>query len=191
MREEGNLDRLIDQALSTYADADSGLERRVLARIAGERTPVPQIGRLVWIGTLAAVACLLPVFALVHRGPARAPVADVRNAPALPQTPLVSEAPTLPRASQQRHEVTHHKPNARAAGNFASVRLPKQEVFPMPRPLSREERALVEFAAKASESERKSLIERQQHMDEPIQLAKIRIDDLNIQPLESPQAGTN
>lgn len=192
MREDSHLDHLIDQALSTYADADAGLERRVLARIAaGERTPTPRFGGIVWVGALLAAACLLLVFALMRHRPERAPVADVHNAPKLPQAPLMSEAPILPRASQQRQKFVHHERTENAVEKSVAARLPKQAMFPMQRPLSPEERALAEFAVQACETERESLIETQEQIEKPIQLARIRIDRLSIPALESPQAGTN
>lgn len=190
MYECDDLDRLIDQALGTYADANPGLERRVLARIAGERRPARHINRLVWLGSLATAACLLLWLALLHRGPAPSPIAGVHNVPALPQTSLISEAPIL-RAPQQRQKQARQKRTTNGSEKSLAARPPKQEIFPTPRPLSPEERALAQFAAQAPEAEHKSFIDAQSQMDEPIQLAWIQIDDLSIPPLESPQAGTN
>jgi hypothetical protein len=191
MHEDSHLDPLIERALSTYADADAGLERRVMARIAGERKPARGFGRIVWVGRLLAAACLLLVFAVVHHRPARAPLVNVHDAPKLLQAPLMTEAPILPRVSQQRQRFLHREQTENAGEKSAAARLPKQEMFPMQRPLSPEEQVLADFAAQAPETERKSLIETKEQMEKPIQLARIRIDGLNIPPLESPQAGTN
>lgn len=189
MREDGNLDRLIDAALGTYAEADSDLERRVLARIACQRTPAWRKGPLGWVSALAAVACLLLAVALMHRGAARAPVADRRNVPALPQAPVMSEAPIASRIPQRSSRSAHHRPTENAAGRSLAIRLLKQEIFPMPRPLSPEEQVLAEFVARAPEAERESLIEAQEHSDEPIAIAAIRIEPIQIPPLELPEAG--
>jgi hypothetical protein len=42
-----DFDRLIDVALGTYGNADSGLEQRVLVRISVSRTHPPRLGRMV------------------------------------------------------------------------------------------------------------------------------------------------
>jgi hypothetical protein len=66
------------------------------------------------------------------------------------------------------------------------VPLPKREVFPTPQPLSPEEQAFVEFAARAPETERQLFIEAQKRDDAPLSIAAIE-----IQPLDPPDHGGN
>jgi hypothetical protein len=58
-------------------------------------------------------------------------------------------------------------------------RLPKLEVFPAPRALTAEERALVVFATQGSPAAKKEVIEAEKHLGDPI-----TISDLKIEPLE-------
>jgi hypothetical protein len=67
-----------------------------------------------------------------------------------------------------------------------SVALPKLDVFPTPQPLTPEEQALVAFAVRAPESERKSFIEAQRQAEAPLRIAAIEIP-----PIDSPDKDTN
>src|SRR6185312_1147206 len=60
------LDRVLDSALATYADPgpDSGLEQRILGRIANEATPAPRRRWLAWSIALPVAAGLL-IFAVL------------------------------------------------------------------------------------------------------------------------------
>ncbi len=190
MREDSDLDRLIDVVLGTYAEADSGLERRVLARVGAGRTLKPRFGRMVWAAGLAAAVCLLLIFVLVHPRLVHAPDMNARNTPTLQRRPETAVRATPP-IMQRRSGSTRKLRPEHGAVTSLDAGLPKQEMFPMPRPLSPEERALAEFAARAPEAERESLIEAQIQSDEPIAIAAIRIEPIQIPPLESPEAGAN
>lgn len=190
MHEENDFDRVIDEALGVYGEADSGLERRLLARIAAGHTKSPRLGGVVWAAALVATAGLLIAVVLMRARPAHTPDTNARIAPALQQAPKETarvESPATQRVSRLRRVV---RP-ARTAGNPAVAALPKREVFPTPRPLSPEEQALAEFAAHATETERKSFIAAQEHLDEPIAIAAIHIAPIRISPLEPPQPGAN
>ncbi|HEY1806725.1 MAG TPA: hypothetical protein VGG45_19805 [Terracidiphilus sp.] len=183
-------DRLIDAALSTYGDADPGLEGRVMARVAGERRPAFHPGRMVWAGlvTVAATLLLLGVFlslrsrrsigtqVFIPHPSEQTPKAEVRMDPRDAQRTVKSRGP------QRRQQ---------AGDRSAVAALPKEEMFPIPQPLSPEELALAQFAAQAPKAERKSFIRAQEHLDEPIRIAAIRIDTTQIPPLESPPLGSN
>ncbi len=196
-----HLDRLIDAALGTYANADSGLERRILASIA-ERARTPRLGRVVWAAALAAAACMLLIFTLMHTRPGHAPQSNARNTPTLQPAPkegarsketagpneTVSVAPRPPQPaskSPQRVRPEH------AAGRLMAAALPKQEFFPTPRPLSSQERALVDFATQAPDAARDSFVAAQKQADEPIAITDLHIAPIQIPPLEPPQPGTN
>lgn len=190
MHEENDFDRVIHEALGAYGEADSGLERRVLARIAAEHSSVPWRGRSLWVALLTASACLLIVILLMHGRPASVPQAN-RIGPPTPHEAAKVTARVESPATQRVGRLRRVARPARTAGDPATEALPKQEVFPTPRPLSPAERVLVEFAARAPESERKSFIAAQDHLDEPIAIAAIRIAPIRISPLEPPQPGAN
>ena len=195
MREERDLDRLIDAALATYAEADSGLERRVLARIAARRAPASRMRRVAWAAALTAVACLLLLLVLMHTRPARTPETNARNTPLLEPAPL-GEPPIASRPARSTNGLLRpmRRDNAspdHAAGKTAAAAMPRQEVFPTPRPLSPEERALVGFATHAPEAERESFVAAQKQAAEPITIAGIHIVPIQIPLLKSPSPGTN
>lgn len=192
MREDENFDRLIDAALGAYGEADPGLERRVLARIAAKRATSPRFGRMAWAVTLAAAAGLLLTMVLMRPRPAHAPAASARIAPALQQAPK-EMARVEQHGGQRTGEARRLAHPRRATGRSIAVALPKQEVFPTPRPLSPEEQALVDFAARATVAERRSFVEAQAQPqpDKPISIAVIHIAPIEIRPLDSPQPGAN
>jgi hypothetical protein len=69
------------------------------------------------------------------------------------------------------------------------VRLPKMDVFPTPRPLTAEERALVAFASQASPEMKKQVVEAERHLGDPIAIAQLKIEPLvgDAQTLKEPK----
>jgi hypothetical protein len=185
-----DFDRLIDVALSTYGNADSGLEQRVLARISAGRTHAPRLGRIVWAAVLTAAACLLLFVVLMRARLVHAPERSARNTPTLQQLPKET-VHVAPRATQRRSGLPHYAQPEGAAGKFVANRLPKRDVFPTPQPLSPGEQVLVDFAARAPKAEREAFIDAQKQAAEPISIAAIRITPLQIPPLEPPHPGAN
>ena len=205
--ERDQLDRVLDSALATYADPgpESGLERRILGHIANEAAPAPRRRWLAWAIALPAAAGLL-LFAVLA-----GPRLDHAPSSMPPQTRILQKPPALgglagnralsegsgkdgskrkgrtesiARASHPSSDAKMHSRRAVLASK--STPLPKLDVFPTPQPLSPEERALVEFAAHAPQSERESLMAAQREADAPL-----RITAIEIMPLESPAAGPN
>jgi hypothetical protein len=197
MRENDELDRLIDSALSTYGDPgpDSGLEQRVLARIESVRVPArvaPRRRWLEWAVGLPVAACVV-LFVFFLAGPKIAPpptsvAKGVAQPQQLPVIPAHSEAPTAlrsePVSSNRQLPISpRSRPDKQT---MRSVALPKLDVFPTPQPLTPEEQALVAFAVRAPESERKSFIEAQRQAEAPLRIAAIEIP-----PIDSPDKDTN
>ena len=185
-----DFDRRINAALDTYANADSGLEQRVLARIVDGRASAPRLRWIVWAATLTATACLLLLMILMHARPARSPVANAFKRSPLQQMPN-AEARFEPGTEQRRSGPPHHTKAQRAAGKFVNSRLPKRDFFPTPQKLSRGEQVLVDFAAQAPKAERNAFVDDQEQTFEPIAIAAIRIIPIQIPPLEQPHTGEN
>jgi len=193
MPEHDELDLQIQQALKSYADPgrESGLEERILARIAAESAPAQRRRWLPWAIALPIAAGLL-VFLLLSAHRKAAPTqAHHLQAPMAQQTEVADvgqKTLTAPHATQiEKAGGVPRLPRLR--GNVSAAKappLPKLDVFPMPRPLSPEERALAVFAARATEAERQSLIEAREQADAPIKIAAIE-----IQPLNPPDHGGN
>jgi len=194
MHKDSDPDRLIDAALGTYARADSGLERRVLARIAAAHLAAPCTRWMLWAVALTAAACLLIFILLEHSKPAHPSGDNAANAPHVQQAPILVTPPAQrasgPHHAQPKNRARRPPPHNKAGTAFAA-RLPRQEVFPTPRPLSRQERALVNFATQAPIAARDSFVAAQQQTDAPIAIADLRIAPIQIPPLELPPPGTN
>lgn len=191
-----DLDRLIDAALGAYAGADSGLEQRVLKRVAAERVYAPRFGRVIWAAALAAAACLLLIFILLHARPGPAPQSNARNTPTLRPAPAETAGPretasVAPQPTQRPSRSPQRVRPEHAPGRLMAAALPKQQFFPAPRPLSSQERALVNFATQAPAPARDSFVAALQQADAPIAIADLHIAPIQIPPLEPPQPGTN
>jgi hypothetical protein len=191
MHDHDDLDLLLRSALSTYGDPDSGLTRRVLARVSAEVAPAPSRRWLFWSLALPAAACLLLFVVLSSPKPTHQPSGLVRQTFPFQDLPRITTHTEPSRAPQPavalRSKATLLKPRPhRIAAGAKPAPLPKLDVFPTPRPLTPEERALVIFAAQTPEAERKDLIEAQKQFDAPLSIAAIQIP-----PLEPPQEGKN
>ena len=188
--ENPDLDRLIEAALNTYANPDSGLEQRVLARIAASRQPQPRLRWIAWTAALTAAACVLLLFVLMHKRPAASPAANAVNTPPAQQTPK-AEARIELQPAQKRTGAPHHAQAKDAVGNFAANRLPKRDIFPTPHPLSPAEQVLVDFAARAPQAQREAFLDDRNQSSGPIAIAAIRIAPIQIPPIEPPSSGNN
>lgn len=187
--ERDQLDRMLDSALATYADPgpDSGLERRILSRIANEAAPAPRRRWLAWAIALPVTASLL-LFMLVLRPwtnqPSTTPEANASRQPVQPST---ASRPAARPTPVRRSKASVHRPRLPGkALAAASTRPPKLNIFPSPQPLSPEEQSLVNFAVHAPQSERESLMAAQSEADAPL-----RITAIEIKPLEPPAAAPN
>lgn len=192
MHENDELDLLLDSALSTYADPgdNSGLEERILTRISTPATPAPRRRWMVWAIALPATACLL-LFLFSGPRPTHPPISHAGQE-YRPQQPPVLDAHTesqsvphlqpLPRAKTPTLKA-HSRPVTLAAN---TIPLPKLDVFPTPRPLTAEERAVVSILLQAPEPELKALAEAQKQRDALLSIAAIHISQL-----EPPDPGSN
>lgn len=181
MLDREELDRLIDAALSSYAAPETGVETRVLARIAATRRRRQVRNWLIAGSGLALAASILLLFGfnirLAHT-PRTTNRTEHFTATATPA--IVVPAP---------HLASPTKPHRIAAAEHlrTGTRLPatpKLAVFPTPIPLSAEERALVRLATETTSEERKNLLEARQQAAEPLHIASI-----SIPPIEPPPEG--
>jgi hypothetical protein len=198
MREDDDLDLLLNSALATYADpgADSGLEERILAqRIptrvfgAAQTAPASQLRWLPWAIALSVAACLVVLAVLSGPRKANPPVDHASQAHAV-QQPLIAANPTqlpnrlaTPRSARAAAPKPQLPPVQVAANNAP---LPKLDVFPTPQPLTHEEQALAVFAIRIPARELQALIEAQSEDDSPLNITAV-----DIQPLDPPDHGGN
>jgi hypothetical protein len=175
------LDKLLDEALANYSSEEPrpGLEQRVLHRVRAAGTPhrfgwrrwaiaIPALASLV----LLAVTHLGKPLATAYRGqPQPAAVAPNLAATRLPATTVVEpgERRSVPARRPQR--IVNRPVAAQSA-------LPKRGVFPLPEPLSPEERALLDLVTHFPDQAREVLIEASQRSSQPIEIPRIEIPPL-------------
>jgi hypothetical protein len=198
MREDDDLDLLLNSALSTYADpgVNYGLEQRILARVFSSGVSVEAARArsrrwLPWTLALVAAACLflIAVFSVPRKRslPVNSGFQEHES-----QQPLVAGAPIESPATAHLKTAQGGRPstvNAHVRPNQAeanSAPLPKLDVFPTPQPLTPQEQALAVFAIQAPALELQALIEAQKQDDAPLSITAIE-----IQPLDPPGQGGN
>jgi hypothetical protein len=180
------LDELIQSSIATYGEPapNSELAHRILVRIAAEAEPTPARRWLPWAIALPVAACLITIFILFETRPVHIPaeVANHAQIPAQLHNDIATTAPHLTQLENKKTMARHEVSPRLAAVNSKAQPLPKLDVFPTPQPLTPEEQALVQFAARAPAAERKALLEEQP--DAPLTIAAIK-----IQPIELPELG--
>lgn len=182
MADRDDLDRLLDAALSTYADASPDLAPRVLTQVSARAATRSR--RLLWIwgaGLVTAMAAaLLLLIAPWHTPqPQLAPRTEASVLPPSPEHTIPAEAP-----SATHDAVAHAQRITFTRIPAISAPPPKQDIFPAPRPLSAEEQALAHLVAHSSQDQRRDLLAAQQQSDAPI-----RISDISIPPIQPPDEG--
>jgi hypothetical protein len=188
MRENDDLDLLLDSALETYAESapSPSLEERILARvqirIAAEPAMVPRRRWLPWVIALPMAAALLLFVFLMAPRPQLHQIAHATSAPSTGATGSAA----APRPATVHRAKTRVPLHSGKPGDFAksSVPQPKLDVFPTPQPMSAEERALALVATQTPMPLRKALVEAQIRDDTPVRIAAT-----HIPPLESPDQG--
>jgi hypothetical protein len=200
MREKDDLDLLLDSALTTYADPgpDSGLEQRVLsamaaAQTAGERRRLGRPRRWwpAWAIAVPVAACLLVLWLSIPRSvhaPSIQPQASQSHPPlSSPGSHVASGSRPPAHRALREHDpirVTHAVPSTMASASGTSP-LPKLDVFPTPKPLTAQERALLVVAIKAPPQAREAMVEAQEQNNGPHRIAAIHIPPL--EPLNQSQ----
>lgn len=194
MREEDQLDRMLDSSLSSYGDLgpDSGLAGRILARVASEQSPSRSprwCSRFLLWAALPAAACLLLTILLLRSAGHPGAIQPSASLPQPASTNTVSKAPEVAdgTSAQKTPATVVHRAQMRLSASVAkSTARPKLDVFPLPQPLSPEEQALYAFATQVPEKQRQAILTAQENDDAPLNIAAI-----HIQPLEISDTGKN
>jgi len=182
MRSDERVEELMDAALRSYAEGVEVPDTRVsLARVMVRAREI-EGRRRIW--AWAAAACLVVMASVGAAWMVGEPrVAEIAWLPMVPGVPgilpgvsTVGSHPFMTNGASGKGGA----PSVRLALEPASAhRLPKLEVFPAPRALTAEERALVVFATQGSPAAKNEVIEAEKHLGDPI-----TISDLRIEPLE-------
>lgn len=133
------VDQLLESSLAGYGSAEprTGLEQRVLARLADEPQPtVWQTWRWLPIGAVATVVLLAGFLLTTRKETIAPPVAHVPPAVTASPAPVAPKIPAPPQVA-----VSRPRPPAIAASNVAI----RAEQFPRPGSLTEEERHLMSY----------------------------------------------
>lgn len=189
MPEKDNLDRMLESSLSNYGEPESGLAERILARVESEQKlaqPTPKWrGRILLWAALPVAACLLlTLLVLKSSGPT---VTHPPNGlPESASTSTGSKAPSVENVTRPAPKTRARTPLQNSRTVAGSAARPKLDVFPLPQPLTPEEKALYAFATQVPEKERQAIMAAQKDDDAPLNVAA-----LQIQPLEILDTGKN
>ncbi|HEX4810546.1 MAG TPA: hypothetical protein VH325_16530 [Bryobacteraceae bacterium] len=170
MHNDDQLERIIDEALQRYSDAQplAGMEERVLDRIRVQETKGRTLSRTLWAYPVLAAA-MLALLILVH--PHREQVVNpVQTAPSQTEHFPANRASDLAKVQVLNRTQPAHKPEP----------LPKLEQFPAPSPLSSEERALLAFVRRDPAAAAKFFEDQKSRVDEPLEIKPLEIKPLEI-----------
>ncbi|HUS05864.1 MAG TPA: hypothetical protein VMZ52_06200 [Bryobacteraceae bacterium] len=137
---DDELDRLLEKGLSSYSSAEpaAGIERRVMARVSATRRRF-EFPR--WLIAAPALAAMLLAFMFWNRqdeAPKLRPIAALQMTPPMPawdRPPAVTPRQAVPGRVRRRVAAA-----------------PKRQQFPSPAPLTGEEQALIDLAARGPEA---------------------------------------
>ncbi len=171
MNDNSELDRLVDEALRSYVanEPPVGLEQRVLAKV---RLHSPKSVPARWwaLGLAAAICLLVCCFVYYHAAtPTRVP--QIAGMPSGTTPVLRNDVSRPPRME------THAPRSPRV--HAAARQIGKKKVFPLPEPLTQQERLLLAYAATDAHTKTQpSLAANEPIQVEPIRIAEIHIDSL-------------
>ena len=159
-RKQDELDHALDAALAKYAAVEprAGLEDRILANLRTERLRVPDRAWWRWgvAGALAAVVVLALGLAWRSTRPSQ-PVVKLRPTPTLQsaQKPAPQPASNAGGKPTRRNQPGPHRLVAaqgttvhRARPEVIASADPKLDQFPSPRPLSEQEKILLDYVGR-------------------------------------------
>ena len=177
-----SVDQLIDAALRSYGQPEEAPKPRVVLARLLERAHAEEAARgRVWIwGWAVAASCMAVLLVALgalwmSRGPRSPEIAWSPGAPG-----VVRDASSSAGAVAGSHPAGAGPHAAQAEISPQQRQIPRLDVFPTPRPLSTEERALVAFAKQGPVEVQRAVIEDQKHWDDPIIVA-----DLQEQPKQA------
>jgi anti-sigma factor RsiW len=174
------LDKLLDEALATYSSEEPrpGLEQRVLrhVRAAGPR----RVSWWRWAIAIPVFAALM-LLAVTHLVKSPAVAQRVKPQPAIAAQNLASTrqpARTVVASGKPQSVPTRRPHHIVASPVVARRELSKGGVFPLPVPLSAQERALLDLVTRFPDQAREVLIEANQRSSQPIEIPRIEIPPL-------------
>lgn len=186
MRGDNELDAKIDAALRSYAEPVSIPEPRTMALRLLKQVEAQRAQRArLWAWAIPITACALALLAIAvstMRAPRTPAIAwtPPELAVASPGTEAnrTHAAPALQRGPR-RPAATRTRTRDAAIRTSRQRELPRLDVFPAPAPLTPEEKELLALANHGSANQKQAVIAFQQHWDDPIVIARLKIRPLD------------
>jgi hypothetical protein len=170
------VDALLDASLRRYVHDEPrpGLEGRILAGVRPRQQDERRRKSLFWIVGMATAAAVVVMLAMSwsHRRARPAPI--TANVPAIVSSPTVAKI-IPPVQEPMRHKTVHHAMPSRADSR------PQQ--FPTPRPLSEQEKLLVEYAELIKNSPGAIKPDVDQDSQGDLEIPPLSIAAITIEPL--------
>ena len=166
--ERDELDVILEKGIASYAGAEplTGMEERILARIRVAETPRRRLNAwwaVLALGFAGMVIASLVIFLPQHSVPRPATIAATK-------APDIDTALMRPQPQQVRILRPKRRLNIKA--------LPKQKVFPTPRPVTAEENLLMAMVARDPEGTARAFESLRQKADSPLEISPIAIPPL-------------
>jgi hypothetical protein len=181
-RENRFVDELVAASLQRYAGAEArpGLEERVLAGVRARQQAERRRRTLTWAVGMAAVAAMVSL--LMIYWPRRQPVPS----PVAVKAPAYVSAPAIAQGASPVQLPVPHKAQHQTVPKRVDTRPPQ---FPTPRPLSQQEKLLVEYVQSLKDSSGVSAPDADQGSEGDVEIPPIKIAAIRIDPLPSSESG--
>ncbi len=177
-REKRFVDELVEASLRRCAGAEArpGLEGRVLAGVGARQQAERRRKSLFWIVGMATAAAVVAMLVTGWTDRQTAPVPITAKAPSIVSSPTVARVvPPVQRTIVRR-----------PANHAASSRVdPRPQQFPTPRPLSEQEKLLVEYAQLIKNSPGMVAPAADQNPVRDLEIPPLSIAAIKIEPLPS------
>jgi hypothetical protein len=181
-REKKFVDELVAASLRRYAGAEArpGLEERVLAGARARQQSEWRRRTWTWALGMAGATAIVVLLMIYWPRQQPAPLPVTAKAPARVSAPAIAQAASpvqLPVPHKAQHQTSPQRVDTR----------PQQ--FPTPRPLSQQEKLLVEYVQSLKESSGTSVPDADQGSAGDVEIPPIRIAAIKIDPLPSSESG--
>jgi hypothetical protein len=175
------VDEMLDASLRHYAKAEPrpGLEGRVLAEVRARQEAARRRTTWAWAVGVACLAALVTLLMIAWPRQQPAPLHMTAEAPAILSAPAVAKIapPVQPPIS--------HRPRHPATSSRVDTRPPQ---FPTPRPLSEQEKLLLEYVQLLKDSPAASAVNTDQDQEHDLEIPPITIAAIKIEPLAAPES---
>ncbi len=177
------VDELLDASLRRYVQDEPrpGLEGRILAGVRSKQQAERRRESLFWIVGMATAAAVVAMLVMGRTHRQTAPASITAKASAIASSPTVAKI--VPPVQQPTLRLRAHRA-------MRSRVDPRPQQFPTPRPLSEQEKLLVEYVEAISNSSIPALETATEDTGKDLEIPPLTISAVKIDPLPLPPAET-